>query len=249
MSMYSIEDLVELSVITVSEAPSIDKSLARSICFSLYRLQDQFDCSYTIFRVPNELKKLGYLYAIPVNKLPEEEREEALELIEDFDGEGGDSDEEVGEGDFLSDDESYIDCENEICYVTAGSDLWEKLMEEGIIPKSEKSGFKHIDLLDLAEQIISLASAKLAKGNKEEADILGMWYMFLPTFCSEIEPEDGEYDQEKIDMLLKTLAIPEVFEAAEGYEDDPSLSVYPDDAEDTDNFSEWFTPYLEWKGN
>ena len=79
---------------------------------------------------------------------------------------------------------------------------WEKLMEEGIIPKSEKSGFRHIDLLDLAEQIISLASAKLAKGNKGEADILGMWYMFLPTFCSEIEPEDGEYDQEKIDILI-----------------------------------------------
>ena len=50
MSMHAIESLVEYSVITVATALPVPP-LAQSICHSLYHLQNQLDCGYTVLRV------------------------------------------------------------------------------------------------------------------------------------------------------------------------------------------------------
>ena len=56
--MHEIESLIEYSVKTVATTSPV-LSLARDICFSLYKLQDKFDCGYTVLRVQEELKRLG----------------------------------------------------------------------------------------------------------------------------------------------------------------------------------------------
>lgn len=56
MSMHAIESLVEYSVITVATALPVPP-LAQSICHSLYHLQNQLDCGYTVLRVRDELKR------------------------------------------------------------------------------------------------------------------------------------------------------------------------------------------------
>ena len=56
MSMHAIESLVEYSVITVATALPVPP-LAQSICHSLYHLQNQLDCGYTVLRVRDELEK------------------------------------------------------------------------------------------------------------------------------------------------------------------------------------------------
>ena len=103
--MHEIESLVESSVITVATASPIPP-LARNICFNLYQLQNQLDCGYTVLRVREELEKLGYLFLLPPEQLPEPERSAALKLNE--------------EGGFLSDG-TYFDHRSGRCCVTAGS--------------------------------------------------------------------------------------------------------------------------------
>lgn len=69
MSMHEIENLVESSIITLAKhAPEHPRR--ESICLSLYALQRQFDCGYTLPRVAKELKKLHYLFYVPATKLP-----------------------------------------------------------------------------------------------------------------------------------------------------------------------------------
>lgn len=79
MSMHAIESLVEYSVITVATALPVPP-LAQSICHSLYHLQNQLDCGYTVLRVRDELEKVGYLSLLSPEQLPEPERSEAMEL-------------------------------------------------------------------------------------------------------------------------------------------------------------------------
>ena len=173
MSMHEIESLVESSVITVATASPIPP-LARNICFNLYQLQNQLDCGYTVLRVREELEKLGYLFLLPPEQLPEPERSAALKLNE--------------KGGFLSDG-TYFDHRSGRCCVTAGSLLWTKLIDLGILPESAKTELRELDPLELAELIIPLASKVLAGGDKEDdnyanaADTLGFWYAFFPLFC------------------------------------------------------------------
>lgn len=76
MSMHAIESLVEYSVITTATASPVPP-LAQSICYSLYQIQNQLDCGYTVLRVRDELEQLGYLSLLPPEQLPEPERSEA----------------------------------------------------------------------------------------------------------------------------------------------------------------------------
>mgnify|MGYP007096167471 CR=1 FL=1 len=81
MSMHAIESLVEYSVITTATASPVPP-LAQSICYSLYQIQNQLDCGYTVLRVRDELEQLGYLSLLPPEQLPEPERSEARRLLE-----------------------------------------------------------------------------------------------------------------------------------------------------------------------
>ena len=228
MSMHAIESLVEYSVITVATASPVPP-LARSICYSLYHLQDQLDCGYTVLRVQDELEKIGYLSLLSPEQLPEPERSEAMKL--------------AAEGGFLKDD-TYVDYQSGKCCVTTGSALWKKLLDTGVIPASPEAELRLLDPLELAEQIVPLAAKALAEGDKRGADTLGYWYAFFPLFCV-IEGWDNKNapEPERIQALLQLLDVPEALEVAESSGEE--LDV--DYAEEEMAFlTGWEQPYLKW---
>lgn len=230
MSMHEIESLVEYSVITVATASPVPP-LARNICFNLHRLQNLLDCGYTVLRVQNELKQLGYLFLLPPEQLPEPERSAAMEL--------------TGKGGFL-DDETYLDHRSGCCCITAGSGLWKKLLDLDVLPASAMTELRELDPLELAELIVPLASKALAEGDKRGADTLGLWYAFFPLFCVVAGFEDGNMPKSRrIKALLKLLAIPKAFEVAETYSRDLDFDDF--DEEEMPFLSGWGTPYNKWK--
>ena len=228
--MHAIESLVECSVkivATISPVPP----LARNICFSLYKLQSQLDCGYTVLRVRDELEKLGYLFLLPPEQLPEPERSAAMKFAK--------------EGGFL-DDGTYFDCHSGCCCITAGSELWKKLIDQGILPASAKTEMRELDPIELAELITPLASKVLAGGDETGADTLGLWYTFFPLLCivAGID-DDNTPEPERIQALLKQLAVPKVFEVMEYYGEDIDLEAY--DEEGISFLSGWEKPYNDWK--
>ena len=229
MSMHAIESLVEYSVITIATASPVPP-LAQSICYSLYQLQDQLDCGYTVLRVRDELEQLGYLSLLPPDRLPEPERGEAMRL--------------VGEGGFLEDG-TYVDSRSGKCCITAGAALWEKLLGLGILPASAKAELRLLDPLELAEQIIPLASEALAGGDKRGADTLGYWYAFFPLFCVvEGWDDDNAPEPERIRALLRLLAVPEALEVAGACGNEMDFGF---EEEEMSFLAGWETPYNQWK--
>ena len=168
MSMHAIESLVEYSVITTATASPVPP-LAQSICYSLYQIQNQLDCGYTVLRVRDELEQLGYLSLLPPEQLPEPERSEARRL--------------AVEGGFLKDG-TYVDGCSGKCCVTAGTALWKKLLEMSVLPVSAKAELRLLDPLELAEQIVPLASKALAEGDKRGADTMGLVRVLSATLRS-----------------------------------------------------------------
>lgn len=236
MSMHEIESLVESSVKTVATA-SPAPSLARSICFSLYQLQNQFDCGYTVLRVREELEHLGYLFLLPPEQLPEPERSAALNLSDQ---------ENFFAGEAYSGHKTYFDRHTGRCCITAGSELWQKLLDLGLLPKSAKADLHELYPLELAELIVPMASETLAGDDKTGADTLGLWYALFPMLCIAAGyDEENTPEPERIRDLLKRLAIPEAFEAAESYCREMDFDDFDED--EMPFLSEWGDPYKKWK--
>ncbi len=228
MSMHAIESLVEYSVITIATASPVPP-MAQSICHSLYHLQNQLDCGYTVLRVRDELEKIGYLSLLSPEQLPEPERSEATGL--------------VSEGGFLKGG-TYVDCRSGKCCVTAGSALWKKLLDMGIIPASPEAEPRLLDPLELAEQIVPLASKALAEGDKRGADTLGHWYAFFPLFCViEGGDDDNAPEPERIQALLRLLDVPEAFEVAASYGNELDVDY---EEEEMPFLAGWEQPYRKW---
>ena len=228
MSMHAIENLVEYSVITVATASPVPP-LAQSICYSLYHFQNQLDCGYTVLRVRDELEQIGYLSLLSPEQLPEPERSEAMGLI--------------AEGGFLKDD-TYVDYRSGKCCVTAGSALWKKLLDTGVIQVSSEEELRLLDPLELAEQIAPLASKALAQGDKRGADTLGHWYAFFPLSCVVGGfDDDNAPGPERIQALLRLLAVPEAFEVAAAYGNELDVDY---EEEEMSFLAGWEQPYHKW---
>ena len=69
MSMYEIEGLVEETILTIDK---MDLSLKqkRNFIYNAYELQNQFDCSFTHFRVIEVLKKNEYVQSYKIKEFP-----------------------------------------------------------------------------------------------------------------------------------------------------------------------------------
>ena len=237
MSMHEIENLVESSIITLAKhAPEHPRR--ESICLSLYALQRQFDCGYTLPRVAKELKKLHYLFYIPATKLPQQERGEAENIIKDGGGHMA--------------DKTYVDRESGLCYVTAGSELWGKLLDLKILPESARSQLSD-DLypMELAEIIVPLAALAAAS---DEADstggavrTLGLWYALFPLLCAAAgyDDEANAPEEKQIYELLRRLSLPEAFAAAELHCGGLDFTAF--DTEAMGFLNGWAEPYHKWK--
>ncbi|WP_075556717.1 hypothetical protein [Parabacteroides timonensis] len=229
MSMHEIESLVEYSVKTVAAA-SPTPPLAKSICSSLYQLQSHFDCGYTVLRVREELERLGYLYLLPPEQLPEPERSEAMKL--------------VGKGGFFTKG-TYFDAVTNRCYITVDSALYQKLLSLGILPAETSQEIQSFSPLELIEAIAPLASKQSAQDSQVATDTLGLWYGLFPVIYL-MTGYDEKPDNERIQKLLRYLATPETFKAAEEYIREVDFEDFADD-EELPFCAEWSTPYKDWK--
>ena len=68
--MWEIESLVEDSIRVVANHSNISISEKRKLIYNLYKTQDQFDCSFTHFRVMKLLLATGYAKSILVENYP-----------------------------------------------------------------------------------------------------------------------------------------------------------------------------------
>ena len=165
--MHMIEDMMESTVrlLYYNGHGRIDGISVCDICRNLYKLQDKFDCDYTVLRVKDELKALGYLKIFSVEDLPAEERAAA---------------ESLKDSRFLKN--AYIDKDCRI-YVSYASEMWHTLADSGIIPSS-KAKPKELKTFKLAKLIIPIAAEKAkivgTEGNNAKA-VLAYWYATLPT--------------------------------------------------------------------
>lgn len=163
MSMWEIEALVEnaIQLITKSEKDTLKKRL---IIWNLYEIQDQFDCSFTNFRVMDLLLQTGYTKTISIEEHPdfsknnsyfEELKSKDFEFINVKVGKKWDPDNPVA---------AYWDQKTGFIYYDLGSPLWEEL--EGEKPQE-------LALYDLGLEII--------KESHEQKDKNGVydWTAFL----------------------------------------------------------------------
>lgn len=220
MSMHEMESWAELSVRTVAAAQPLPEN-ARDVVYNLYRLQDMFDCGYTVLRVRKELERIGYLAAVPIEKLSAA-RKRAAEAL------GGDG--------FIGDGDAYYSASERAVIVTAGSKLWNALAAKGTLPPAP---VRRMELGELAEPVTRLAAKRQDElGN----DTLGLWYALTPVFWMIEGGEDGIPDW--AEAVRELTCRPEALAFAE------SMRLLPDSDEfETfeafENF--WFKPYMDRK--
>ncbi|MCD7877764.1 MAG: hypothetical protein LUH49_12550 [Cloacibacillus porcorum] len=237
MSMHQIEDMIENSVRMLSNCTGseINGLSLRDICYHLYQLQDLFDCGYTMLRVREELERMGFLASITVEKLPQNERDAARRL--------------TGGSGFLPSG-VYVDGDSGLAYLDYGNPSWNTFIEAGTLSHPQMGDIPQIDVLQLAENMISLAAQQRETGsdNGEIAvSTLLYWYALLPTVMT-VSGYEGQVEEERIIRLRDMAAVPEAFEQAGILWLTSELEDLADLAdEDLDCFANWAEPYLQWK--
>ncbi len=237
MSMHQIEDMIENSVRMLSNCTGseINGLSLRDICYHLYQLQDLFDCGYTMLRVREELERMGFLASIAVEKLPQNERDAARRL--------------TGGSGFLPSG-VYIDGNSGLAYLDYGNPSWNTFIEAGTLSHPQMGDIPQIDVLQLAEIMISLAAQQRETGSDNgeiAASTLLYWYALLPTVMT-VSGYEGQVEEERIIRLRDMAAVPEAFEQAGILWLTSELEDLADLAdEDLDCFANWAEPYLQWK--
>lgn len=235
--MHQIEDMIENSVRMLSNCTGseINGLSLRDICYHLYQLQDLFDCGYTMLRVREELERMGFLASITVEKLPQNERDAARRL--------------TGGSGFLPSG-VYVDGDSGLAYLDYGNPSWNTFIEAGTLSHPQMGDIPQIDVLQLAENMISLAAQQRETGsdNGEIAvSTLLYWYALLPTVMT-VSGYEGQVEEERIIRLRDMAAVPEAFEQAGILWLTSELEDLADLAdEDLDCFANWAEPYLQWK--
>lgn len=226
MSMHEIEALVECSVAVLASADPVPAD-ARDLCYSLYEMQDQFDCGYTVLRVSEELERLGYLYLLPPDRLPEPERTEAAALN--------------GHEGFIGEDpQIFFDADAGCACVTAGSPLWEKLCHAGQFTGADAEPVRLLPPVEVAQRIAELTCAK---SDRSAAQALGYWYALFPAFLAMDWDGEDEALSPPVQALRDRLATPEALAFAAGWR----LLPDPEELgslEEYESFErQWLEPY------
>lgn len=201
MSMHEIESLVELSVYCLHE--SQDDSLdRRSLFYSLYDLQSQFDTGFTHFRVMDLLIQHHFVYTFPITAHPAYTQHQAffdtLAATQKFSfiytQPEAEWDEEsnpvAGYANYDHQQQTYI------LYCDAGSSLWEGMVANGTLQGADAVAPKKTDVFTLA---LCIAKAAAQQQNK---DLLNSWYLLLPFMVMAAEQEGEPIDYKALETIL-----------------------------------------------
>ncbi|GII60639.1 hypothetical protein Skr01_07240 [Sphaerisporangium krabiense] len=190
MSMHLIEDLVADSIrVLDAHYPDPDPRV-RDWVAALYRFQDQYDCSFTHFRVMDALLRRGYAYRFPLERHPDyAARREYFDGLDDFtelrvfDEEADDFD---GFETWLED--GYVD--PPYLYCDAGTDLWRRMSEAGLLTGGDAVAPRRTSLVEAVAAVARAADAR------SDHQLIADWYALGPhvLVSNPLDPEDLETD-------------------------------------------------------
>src|SRR5215467_7121176 len=162
MSMHEIEALTEKSIRLLDRTEGLDH---RSMFKSLYDFEGAFDTGFTRLRLLDILLKWRFAYRMALEDHPDYGQfKDALEGIrkEDFSHIERDP---SAEWDCTANPTVAYWSEGHL-YCEAGSEIWTKLSELGRFSGADCGSPEPIDIVDIADTVVSLA---IAKGDKELA--------------------------------------------------------------------------------
>lgn len=233
MSMYQIEDLVECSVRQLCQVET-DSYQLRNDIYYLYEFQNQFDCSFTHFRVLQELLDCGFMIPLNPEDHPCREQEDFQRLTrEDFDYTPGPA------GGYWcgtianADGESF---ELNKLFCDYGSPLWQVLVEEGKLSGEIARPLLPLDAYRLVSRVLRQVEVE------KDPYLFIHWYAFFP-MLADLGKSVGDADEGVKAELQAMLCRPEVFRALR---EEQRLAPEDGDFEEDGFEAEWFAPYFKW---
>lgn len=199
--MHEIESLVEMSVYCLHE--SQDDSLdRRSLFYSLYELQSNFDTGFTHFRVMDILIQHRFVYTFPITAYPGYAQHQAFldhlaatqkfsfiytQPEQEWDA---DTNPVAGYAHFDQQRQQYI------LYCDAGSTLWEAFVANGTLQGADTLPPQLFDVFTMARVIAENAA------QQQYRDLLASWYQLLPYMVMAAEQENEPIDHESLKTIL-----------------------------------------------
>lgn len=236
MSMYQIEDLVEYSIRQLLSA-STDRQQLRSDIHYLYEFQNQFDCSFTNFRLLSGLLDCGYILLLDPQEHPlyATKREEFEQMMQrNFDYTPG------PEGGYWCGTVENAENEkvtlNKMC-CDYGSPLWQQLVSKDRLSGEAATPLSPLNPYKLVLRIIRGLSPE------EDPYLFTNWYSFFPMLL-QMDVRQAEATEEVKNELRRLLCQPLVFLALE---QDTFLAPEEEYMEEDGPANEWFTPYFKWQ--
>lgn len=180
--MHEIEGLVEDSVHVVAKS-RMKPALKRDFLYNLYRFQLMFDTGYTHFRVIDTLLELKFTYRIPLEKHPDYKKNTSYFKGLDVDKTYWLPSEIGKEGESVyAKKEDY----GVFLYADAGSQFWQRLCEENILPKTEHRPPQKLKTSYLVWKLLEHAH------EQDKLHLVRDWYACLVNMLgTDLGEEDG----------------------------------------------------------
>ncbi|WP_230689182.1 hypothetical protein [Catellatospora paridis] len=174
MSMHDIEDLVSGSVVVLDARHAEHDDRLRNWFTALYTFQARFDCAHTQGRVLDILLRRRHTYRLPLHQHPDyAPRREffdgltEFQALREFDE---DADDFAGYDDWLQD--GYVD--PPWLYCEAGTALWSRLVDAGLLHGPDAVAPARVALLDV---VTAIAEAAERHG---DPGLVAAWYALGP---------------------------------------------------------------------
>ncbi|MGV9310572.1 hypothetical protein ACWDR0_00050 [Streptomyces sp. NPDC003691] len=172
MSMHEIEDLVADSVRVLNGLAGPDDPRVRDWFAVLYGFQNDYDCSFTHFRVMDILLRRRYTYRFPLERHPDHAARRAyFDGLTEFTGLRT-FDEEAPDFEGY---ESWLEdgyAEPPYFYCDAGTALWRRLADAGELRGPDALPPRRTPLIDVVREIA------VAAERQGDRDLIAMWYAF-----------------------------------------------------------------------
>lgn len=167
MSMHEFEDLVEMSVRCLAESDTKESSELRNLFWNLYQFQEQWDTGFTHLRVLDILLKHKFVYRFELSEHPDYQAYKShLDALNEFAFIN------------LKPDQKWNATGNPTAgyyqapylYCDAGSPLWQRFVETGVLTGDDAVAPAEIDITELAKEVIVEAQ------KQENVALINMWY-------------------------------------------------------------------------
>ncbi|GAB2829314.1 hypothetical protein GCM10022221_29780 [Actinocorallia aurea] len=175
MSVHEIEDGVADSIRLLDSAFPADDPRVRSWIAALYRFEEDWDCSFTRFRLMDVLLRRGFAYRFPLDAHPDHTtRREFLAGLTEFTAlrevtalrESEAAEDFAGHGSWLED--GYVDPPH--LYCEAGTDLWRRMADSGVLTGPDADPPARVPLIEVVAQVAAAAEAE------GDVGLIAFWY-------------------------------------------------------------------------